>query len=104
MSTSLVIWDLNITDHYPEILLQVSCKQETKIDGTGHEIFSENITGPWNILVYGLLGYENVFEKSVKPSASPPPSYILNVRSLITELISTNIWPKEHRVFACLLT
>ena len=27
-----------------------------------------------------FLGYENVFEKFVKPSG--PPSYILNVRSL----------------------
>ena len=26
MSTSLVIWNLNITEHYPEILLQVSLK------------------------------------------------------------------------------
>ena len=33
--------------------------------------------------VYDLLGYENFFEKFVKPSGSP--SYILNVRSL-TEL------------------
>ena len=39
MSTSLVIWNLNITEHYPEILLQVSLKKETKIDGRGHEIF-----------------------------------------------------------------
>ena len=30
---------------YPEILLQVSLKLETKIDGRGHEIFSEKITG-----------------------------------------------------------
>ena len=47
--TSLLIWDLNITEHYPEILLQVSLKQETKIDERGHGIFSEKITGPWNI-------------------------------------------------------
>ena len=33
-------------EYYPEILLQVSLKQETKIDGRGHEIFSEKITGP----------------------------------------------------------
>ena len=32
-------------EYYPEILLQVSLKQETKIDGRGHEIFSEKITG-----------------------------------------------------------
>ena len=45
-----------------------------------HEIFSENITGPWNIEVYGLLTYEIFFEKLVKPSGAL--SYILNVRSL----------------------
>ena len=33
-------------EYYPEILLQLSLKQETKIDGKGHEIFSEKITGP----------------------------------------------------------
>ena len=49
MSTSLVIWNLNITEHYPEILLEVSLKEETKIDGRGHEIFSEEITWPWII-------------------------------------------------------
>ena len=32
-------------EYYPEILLQVSLKQETKVDGRGHEIFSEKITG-----------------------------------------------------------
>ena len=36
-------------EYYPEILLQLSLKQETKIDGKDHEIFSEKITGPWNI-------------------------------------------------------
>ena len=35
----------DIFEHYPEILLQVSLKQETKIDGRGHEVFSEKITG-----------------------------------------------------------
>ena len=44
-------------------------------------MFFEKITGPLNIQVYGLLGYELFFEKFVKPSA-PSPSYILNVRSL----------------------
>ena len=33
-------------EYYPEILLQVSLKEETKIDGRGHEVFSEKITGP----------------------------------------------------------
>ena len=33
-------------EYYPEILLRESLKQETKIDGRGHEIFSEKITGP----------------------------------------------------------
>ena len=32
-------------EQYPEILLQVSLKLETKIEGRGHEIFSEKITG-----------------------------------------------------------
>ena len=36
-------------EYYPEILLQLSLKQETKIDGKDHEIFSGKITGPWNI-------------------------------------------------------
>ena len=36
-------------EYYPEILLQVSLQQETKIDGRGHEIFCEKTTGPWNI-------------------------------------------------------
>ena len=31
---------------YPEILLQVSLKQETKIDERGHEAFFEKSTGP----------------------------------------------------------
>ena len=33
-------------EYYPEILLQVSLKQETKIDVRSHEIFSEKITRP----------------------------------------------------------
>ena len=33
-------------EYYPEILLQISLKEETNIDGRGHEIFSEKITGP----------------------------------------------------------
>ena len=32
--------------YYPEILLQVSLKIETKIDGRGYEIFSEKSTEP----------------------------------------------------------
>ena len=36
-------------EYYPEILLQVSLKQETKTDGRDHEIFSKKYTGPWNI-------------------------------------------------------
>ena len=35
-------------EYYPEILLEVSLKQETKIDGRGHEIISEKFTGPLN--------------------------------------------------------
>ena len=33
-------------EYYPEILLQVSLKQETKIDVRSHEIISEKITRP----------------------------------------------------------
>ena len=33
-------------EYYPEILLQVSLKQETETDRRGHEIFSEKIIGP----------------------------------------------------------
>ena len=32
--------------YYPEILLQVSLKLETKFDGRGYEIFSEKSTEP----------------------------------------------------------
>ena len=45
--TSSVIW--NYCEYCPGILLQVRLKQETKIDGRGHEIFSEKITRPWKI-------------------------------------------------------
>ena len=38
--------DFKYECYYPKILLQVSLKQETKIDGRGHEIFSEKNTGP----------------------------------------------------------
>ena len=51
----------------------------------GHEIFSEKNTGPWNIYVYGLLGYEIFCEKFVKSSG--PTSYILNVCSLSLDSI-----------------
>ena len=43
-----------------------------------YEIFSEKLTGPWNIYLYGPLDYKTSF---VKPSG--PLSYILNVLSLI---------------------
>ena len=33
-------------EYYPEMLLQVSLKQETRTDGRGHEIFSGKFTGP----------------------------------------------------------
>ena len=33
-------------EYCPEILLQISPKQETKTDGRGHKIFSEKFTGP----------------------------------------------------------
>ena len=33
-------------EYFPEVLLQVNLKKETKIDGRGHEIFSEKVTGP----------------------------------------------------------
>ena len=32
-------------EYYPGIVLQVSLKQETKIDGKDHEIFSEKLLG-----------------------------------------------------------
>ena len=38
--------DFKYEYYYPKILLQVSLKQETKIDGRDHEIFSEKNTGP----------------------------------------------------------
>ena len=31
------------------MLLQVNLKKETKIDGRGYEIFSEELSGPWKI-------------------------------------------------------
>ena len=33
-------------EYYPEILLEVRLKEETKIDGRDHEIFSEKVTEP----------------------------------------------------------
>ena len=41
--------------------------------------FLKKITGPWNIQVYGLLGYKNLFKKFVKPSALAPlpPTYLM---------------------------
>ena len=36
-------------EYCPEILLQESLKEETKIDGMGHEILSEKITMPRSI-------------------------------------------------------
>ena len=33
-------------ENYPEILLQVRLKSETKTDGRGHEIFFEKFTVP----------------------------------------------------------
>ena len=33
-------------EYFPVILLQVSLKEETKLDGRSHEIFSGKITGP----------------------------------------------------------
>ena len=44
--------DLNFKyycEYYPEILQQESLKKESKIDGTGHEMFSEKITGSLKI-------------------------------------------------------
>ena len=34
-------------EYFSEILLQESLKKETKIDGRGHEIFSEKKNGPY---------------------------------------------------------
>ena len=44
-----------------------------------------------------LLGYENFFEKFVKPSAPPPSSYILNIRSLNCDLLITKL--EAYRFF-----
>ena len=33
-------------EYYPEMLLQVSLKQEIRTDGRGNEIFSGKFTGP----------------------------------------------------------
>ena len=44
-----MIWNLNVTEHYPETLQQVRIKKETKADGSDHELFSGKITGSWHI-------------------------------------------------------
>ena len=36
---------LNITVNYPELLPQPRLKQKTKLDGRGHEIFSQKVSG-----------------------------------------------------------
>ena len=38
--------------------LQLSFKQETKINRRDHEIFYEKATGSWKISLYDPLGYE----------------------------------------------
>ena len=79
MLTSLVIWNLNITlSTNLKYCYKLALNKKLKLitDGRGHKIFSEKATWPWNIWVYGLLGYDIFFEKFVKPygpPSSPPP-------------------------------
>ena len=49
------------SEYYPEILLQVSLKYETKSDGKGHEIFSDK--NYWAMKYSGLWspGLRNFF-------------------------------------------
>ena len=46
-------------------------------------------------MVYGLLGYEFVFEKFVKPS-TPHPSYILNVHSFTKYINLKDVTSKKE--------
>ena len=65
-------------EYYPEILLQVNFKWETKIDERDHEIFSEKLLGQeiFRFMVSWATNF--FFEKFVKPSASsPPPTYLM---------------------------
>ena len=64
MSTSLVISNLNITEHYPEILLQVTLNKKLKLMGEamkyflkklpGHKIFSSMVSWATKIFLKNL--------------------------------------------------
>ena len=45
MSTTLVIRNLNITEHYPEILLQVVLKKKLKLMGGSMKYFLKKLLG-----------------------------------------------------------
>ena len=45
MSTTLVIRNLNITEHYPEILLQVVLKKKPKLMGGSMKYFLKKLLG-----------------------------------------------------------
>ena len=67
-------------EYYPGILLQVSPKQETKIDGRDHEIFSKKLLG--HEIFRSMVSWATIFffEKFVKSSG--PPSYICTLPEL----------------------
>ena len=70
-------------EYYTEILIQANRNQEIKNYWRGNCIFLEKITGSGNIELYGPQAYE-FFWMILKPSTLHfPPSYILNVYSLI---------------------
>ena len=62
-------------------------------------MFSEKITGPWNIYVYGLLGYENFFEKLVKHSGFKMLQMLVNILlvhiSSIRNVGMTTFWAQK---------
>ena len=60
---------MNITEHYPEILLQVSLKK-LKLMGGAMKYFLKKLPG------------REIFRSMVSCKTLRPPSYILNVRCL----------------------
>ena len=87
-------------EYYPKILLQVSLKWETKIDGKGHEIFSEK--NYWAMKYLGLrsLGPRNLFWKICKNPLAPLCSLPKLLPLIRTCIFETS--PHFERLCLCL--
>ena len=85
--------------YYSEILLQVCLKQETKIDGRGHEIFSKK--NYWAMKYFGLWspGLRNFLSKICKTLRAKLPSYVLNVRSHVSLYVKVFFLTLYYRIY-----